>query len=95
MMKVDSFIKRNCVDGFEILGAATGSAAFVSSCLLKALKIELPENLAYVGDRQCALGNLCSFSLVLQKNSTVCDAFLLRTNQRKPTKIRFGSACNF
>ena len=33
--KVDSLIRRNCVDGFEILGAAIGSDAFVSSCLLK------------------------------------------------------------
>ena len=38
MSKIDSLIKRNCVDGIEILGAAIGSDAFVSSCLLKRVK---------------------------------------------------------
>ena len=56
--KNDSLIKRNCVDGIEFLGAAIGSDAFVSSCLLKRVKkLEEPlDNLAYVDDPQCALG---------------------------------------
>ena len=60
MTKIDSLIKRNCVDGIEILGAAIGSDAFVSSCLLKRVKKleELLDNLAYVDDPQCALGIL-------------------------------------
>ena len=60
MTKIDSLIKRNCVDGIEILGAAIGSDAFVSSCLLKPVKKleELLDNLAYVDDPQCALGIL-------------------------------------
>ena len=61
MTKVDSLIKRNRVDGIEILEAAIGSDAFVSSCLLKRVKKldELLDNLAYVDDLQCALGILC------------------------------------
>ena len=35
MTKVDSLIKRNGVEGIELLGAAIGSDAFASSCLLK------------------------------------------------------------
>ena len=60
LTKIDSLIKRNCVDGIEILGAAIGSDAFVSSCLLERVKKlgELVDNLAYVDDRQCALGIL-------------------------------------
>ena len=38
MTKIDSLIKRNCVDGIEILGAALRSDAFVSSCLLERFK---------------------------------------------------------
>ena len=38
MTKIDSLIKRNCVDGIENLGAAIGSDAFVYSCLLKCVK---------------------------------------------------------
>ena len=58
MTRIDSLIKRNCVDGIEILGAAIGSHAFDSSCLLKRVKKleELLENLAYVDDSQCPLG---------------------------------------
>ena len=60
MKKVDSVMKRNCFDGNEILGAAIGSDAFVSSCLLKRVKklVEFLDNLAYVDDPQCALGIL-------------------------------------
>ena len=60
MTKIDSLIKGNCVDGIEILGAAIGSDAFVSSCLLKRVKTleELLENLAYGDDPQYALGIL-------------------------------------
>ena len=60
MTKIDSLIKRNCVDGIEILGAAIGSDDFVSSCLLKRVKNleELLDNFAYVDDPQCALGIL-------------------------------------
>ena len=60
MTKVDSLIKRYCVDGIEVLGAAIGSDAFVSSCLLKRVEKleELLDNLAYVDDPQCALGLL-------------------------------------
>ena len=56
MTKVDSLIKRNCVDGIEDLGAALGSDAFISSCLLESVKKleELLDNLAYVDDPQCA-----------------------------------------
>ena len=43
--KIDNFIKRNGVDGIEILGAAIGSDVFVSSCLLKRLK-KLEDKLA-------------------------------------------------
>ena len=57
MTKIDNLIKRNCVDGIEILGAAIGSEAFVSSCLLKRVKKleELLDNLEYVDDPQCDL----------------------------------------
>ena len=57
MTKIDSLIKRNCVVGIETLGAAKGSDAFVSSCLLKSVKKleELLDNLAYIDDPQCAL----------------------------------------
>ena len=60
MTKIDHLIKRNCVDGIEILGAAVGSDAFVSCCLLKRVKKleKLLDNLAYVDDPQCALGIL-------------------------------------
>ena len=60
MTKVDSLIKRDCVDGIEILGAAIGSDAFVSSCFLKRFKKleQLLDNLAYVDDTRCALGIL-------------------------------------
>ena len=69
MTKIDSLIKRNCVDRIEILGAAIGSDAFVSSCLLKRVKKleELLDNLAYVDDPQCALSILrfCLGALVV------------------------------
>ena len=57
MTKVDSLIKRNCVDGIENLGAAIGTDAFVSSCFLKHVKklVGLLDNLAYADDPQCAL----------------------------------------
>ena len=44
----------------KFLGAAIGSDAFVSSCLLKRVTNleELQDNLAYVDDPQCALGIL-------------------------------------
>ena len=63
MTKVDSLIMRNCVDGIEFLGAAIGSDAFVSSCLLERVKKleKLLDNLyfwTYVDDPQCALGIL-------------------------------------
>ena len=60
MTKVDSLIKRNWVDGIEVLGAAIRFDAFVSSCLLKRVKKldELLDNLACVDDSQCALGIL-------------------------------------
>ena len=38
MTKIDSLIKRNCVDGIEILRAAIESDVFNSSCLLKRVK---------------------------------------------------------
>ena len=61
MTKVDNLIKMNCVNEIESLGAAIGSDAFVSSCLLKRVKkLEaLLHRLAYVDDPQCALGILC------------------------------------
>ena len=61
MTKVDSLIKRNCVDEIEILvGAAIGSEAFVSSCIVKRVKKleELLDILSFVDDTQCALGIL-------------------------------------
>ena len=60
MTKVDSLIKRNCVDWIESLAAAIESDALVSSCLLKRGKKleELLEILAYEDDFQCALGIL-------------------------------------
>ena len=60
MTEVDSLIKRIYFDGIEILGAAIGADAFVSSCLLKRVKKleELLDNLAYGDDPQCALGIL-------------------------------------
>ena len=60
MTKIDSLIKRNCLDGIESLGAAIGSDAFVSSCLPKSVKKleEHLDNLAYADNPQCVLGIL-------------------------------------
>ena len=103
--KIDNLIKRNCVDGTEILGAAIGSDAFVASSLLKGVKKleELLENLAYVDDLNVLLV-FCVFALVLPKWSTICNAILLRTNQIKsfenllwfsvqPLKVFLGFCC--
>ena len=92
-MKVDKLIWRNCIGGIIILGAAIGSDAFVSSCLLKRVKKleELLDNLAFVDDPQCALGIL-RFCLGVPNWTTVCNVILLRTNETKPfdNLIRFS-----
>ena len=69
--KVDSLIKRNCVDGIAILSAAIGYDAFDSFCLLKRAKQsdEVLDQLGYVHDPQYEIEILqfclCALEMVL------------------------------
>ena len=59
---LDSSIKRNSQSEIEILGAAIGTPTFVASCLEKRVKKleKVLDNLVYLEDPQCTLGNLRS-----------------------------------
>ena len=64
MTKVESLIKKKCVDQIDCLAGAILSDVFVSSCLQKRVNKleEFLDNSTYVDDPQYALGILLFFA---------------------------------